>query len=65
MQSKGTLGSVVAGIIAIFLVLICLFYISFTWVTNKYEDRAEEIALAASNNDTKSDIYREIGRAHV
>ena len=30
MQSKGTLGSVVAGVIAIFLVLVCLFYLSFS-----------------------------------
>ncbi len=58
MQSKGTLGSVVAGIIAIFLVLVCLFYISFSWVTSHYEDKAEEVALAASGNDTKSDAYR-------
>ena len=35
MQSKGTLGSIVAGVIAIFLVLVCLFYLSFTFVTNK------------------------------
>ncbi len=58
MQSKGTLGSVVAGIIAIFLVVVCLFYISFTWVTSHYEDKAEAVALAASNGDTKSDAYR-------
>ena len=32
MQSKGTLGSIVAGVIAAFLVLVCLFYLSFTFV---------------------------------
>lgn len=37
MQSKGTLGSIVAGVIAIFLVLVCLFYLSFTFVSNKHE----------------------------
>ena len=38
MQSKGILGSVLAGIIAIFLVLVCAFYLSFSFVNNKYED---------------------------
>ena len=42
MQSKGKLGSVVAGVIAIFLVLVCLFYLSFTFVTSKYENAAAE-----------------------
>ena len=41
MQSKGTTGSAISGVIAIFLVLVCLFYLSFTWVTNRYE-RSEE-----------------------
>ena len=31
MQSKGSLGSVVAGVIAIFMVLICLFYLLSPW----------------------------------
>ncbi len=59
MQRKGTLGSVVAGIIAIFLVLVCLFYLSFSLVTNHYENKAEAYALAASNGDAKSDTFRE------
>lgn len=59
MQSKGTLGSVVAGVIAIFLVLVCLFYLSFTLVTNHYEDKAEAYALTASNGDNTADAYRE------
>ena len=41
MQSKGSLGSVVAGVIAIFMVLICLFYLSFSLVTNHYEKKAD------------------------
>ena len=49
MQSKGTLGSVVAGVIAIFLVIICLFYLSFSLVTNHYENKGEEYALARSS----------------
>ena len=44
MQSKGTLGSIIAGVIAIFLVLICLFYLSFTLVSNKEMSNAEQYA---------------------
>ena len=59
MQSKGKLGSVVAGIIAIFLVLICLFYLSFTVVTNHHESKAEAYAAqVAGEGNTKSDAYR-------
>lgn len=45
MQSKGTLGTLVSGIIAIFLVLVCLFYMSFSFVSSSYESKAEEYAL--------------------
>ena len=54
MQSKGSLGSVVAGVIAIFMVLICLFYLSFTVVTNHYENKAEEYAVAEAAKDNNS-----------
>ncbi len=48
-----------AGVIAIFLVLICLFYISFTLVGNRYENKAEAYALqAAGSQGTNSDTYR-------
>ncbi|MDE5785582.1 MAG: protein translocase subunit SecD [Duncaniella sp.] len=56
-MQKGSLGSVVAGVIAIFLVLICLFYLSFTVVTNHYEDKAEAFAqteAAKSGNDPET-----------
>ncbi len=64
MQSKGSLGSVVAGVIAIFMVLICLFYLSFTMVTNHYEKKASEYAAieaAKDNNspETKRKAYSE------
>ncbi len=64
MQSKGSLGSVVAGVIAIFMVLICLFYLSFTMVTNHYEKKATEYAeveAAKDNNssETKRKAYSE------
>jgi len=59
MQSNGKLGSIVAGVIAIFLVLICLFYISFTLVGNRYENKAEAYAQqAAGSQGTNSDTYR-------
>jgi len=52
MQSKGTLGSIVAGVIAIFLVIVCLFYLSFTVASNRFEEKAEAAALkvAGKNN---------------
>lgn len=59
MQSKGKLGSVVAGVIAIFLVLICLFYLSFTLVGNRYDDKAEAYAKEqAAKPGATSDTYR-------
>ena len=58
MQSKGTLGSIVAGVIAIFLVLVCLFYLSFTFVSNKHENAAKEYALVLSG-DNDDDAYNQ------
>ncbi|MDE6369957.1 MAG: protein translocase subunit SecDF, partial [Duncaniella sp.] len=54
MQSKGSLGSIVAGVIAIFMVLICLFYLSFTAVTNHWEGKAEEYAATEAAKDNNS-----------
>lgn len=51
MQSKGNLGSIVAGVIAIFLVIVCLFYLSFTFVSNKHENEAKTYALAISGDN--------------
>lgn len=50
MQSKGTLGSIVAGVIAIFLVIVCLFYLSFSVVTNNCENDAVEYAEKLSGD---------------
>lgn len=61
MQSKGKLGSILAGIIAIFLVLVCAFYLSFTFVNDSYEGNADAYALAASGgNDDQAynDAYK-------
>lgn len=54
MQSKGTLGSIIAGVIAIFLVLICLFYLSFTLVTSHHENKAEEYAAQMAGSEEKN-----------
>ena len=48
MQNKGTLGSIIAGVIAVFLVLVCLFYLSFSLVSNHYESKADEYALGVA-----------------
>lgn len=50
MQSKGKLGSILAGIIAVLLVLVCAFYLSFTFVNSKYETEADEYAKTAVEN---------------
>jgi len=54
MQDKGKLGSIVAGIIAIFLVFVCLFYLSFSFVSSSYESKAEKYALNVSGNNDDS-----------
>ncbi len=55
MQNKGKLGSVLAGVIAVFLILICAFYLSFTYVNSKYEDRAEAYAKTQSAHAANAD----------
>ena len=55
MQSKGKLGSILAGVIAIFLILVCAFYLSFTFVNSNYESKAEEYAKNASKNAANAD----------
>lgn len=66
MQSKGTLGSIIAGVIAIFLVLVCLFYLSFTLVSNKQEAKAEQYALAqAGTNGANSEQYNKAYKAYI
>lgn len=58
MQSKGTLGTTVSGIIAIFMVIVCLFYMSFSFVSSSYETKAEEYALKMAGKEGKeSETY--------
>ncbi len=66
MQSKGTLGSIVAGVIAIFLVLVCLFYLSFTVVTNNCEKDAVEYATkAAGEAGVDSEPYKQAYKNYI
>lgn len=55
MQNKGFIST-----IAILLVLICGFYLSFSLVTNHYEKKAKEYAVMMSKtNDETSDAYKQ------
>ena len=56
MQTKGFI-----RVITIALILICAFYLSFTFVSNHYQGVAEKKALAAAGiktPDTSNDKYR-------
>ena len=56
MQTKGFI-----RVITIALILICAFYLSFTFVSNHYQGIAEQKALAAAGlktADTSNDTYR-------
>jgi len=55
MQNKGFIST-----IAVLLVLICGFYISFSFVTNHYEKKAEEYAARiAGTTDVTNDAYKQ------
>ncbi|MBD5237781.1 MAG: protein translocase subunit SecD [Bacteroidales bacterium] len=55
MQNKGFIST-----IAILLVLICGFYISFSFVTSHYEKKAKEYAAAiAKTEDETNDVYKQ------
>jgi SecD/SecF fusion protein len=54
MQNKGFIST-----IAVLLILICGFYISFSFVTSHYETKAEEYAAArAGTTDATNDAYK-------
>ena len=55
MNSKGKLGSMLAGCIAVLMVLVCAFYLSFTFVNNSYEEDAVAYAKEASKNASNPD----------
>ena len=55
MQNKGFIST-----IAVLLVLICGFYISFSFVTSHYEKKAEEYAaMMAGTSDVTNDAYKQ------
>ncbi len=55
MQNKGFIST-----IAILLVLICGFYISFSFVTSHYEKKAREYAMSvAKTGDETNDVYKQ------
>ena len=54
MQSKGFI-----KVLAIGLLLVCAFYLSFTFVTRHYEGKAETYAQTiAKTTDTTNDTYK-------
>lgn len=66
MQNKGQLGSMIAGIIAVFLVAICLFYLSFTLVQSHYEGEAEKWAIEQVGVDnTGTDAYAKAKQKYI
>ena len=56
MQNKGFV-----KLIAVLLALICLFYMSFSWVANYHENKAEKIA--ALSGEEAGQNYLEQGIA--
>ncbi len=55
MQTKGFI-----RVITVALILICVFYLSFTFVSNSYQNKAEQIALAKAgikSPDTSNKAY--------
>lgn len=66
MQNKGTLGSVIAGVIAIFLVIVCVFYLSFSFASRHFEGKAADYALeVAGEAGVNSDQYNKAYKNYV
>jgi len=58
MQTKGFI-----RVLTYALILICLFYLSFTFVSNHYQNKAEQKALAAAGiktADTSNETYKAV-----
>ncbi|MBD5336640.1 MAG: protein translocase subunit SecD [Bacteroides sp.] len=55
MQNKGFIST-----IAVLLILICGFYISFSFITSHYEEKAKEYAaMMAKTDDVTNDVYKQ------
>lgn len=61
MQSKGFI-----RVLAVALVLVCAFYLSFSFVTRHYEGIAKEYAQAKANtDDTSDDTYKSYYKQYI
>ena len=61
MQNKGFIGT-----IAVLLILICGFYISFSFVTEAYEEEADAYAAKiAKTHDTANKNYKDSRKAYM
>ena len=61
MQNKGFIGT-----IAVLLILICGFYISFSFVTQKYEKEADEYATKiAKTSDAANESYKQARKEYM
>ena len=66
MQNKGTLGSVIAGVLAIFLDIVCLFYLSFSFASRHFEGKAADYAVkVAGEAGVNSDQYNKAYKNYV
>lgn len=61
MQNKGFIST-----IAVLLILICAFYISFSFVTKRYEKEADLYAQSiAKTTDTTNQLYKNARKAYI
>ena len=66
MQNNATLGSVIAGVIAIFLIIVCVFYLSFSFASRHFEGKAEQYAVkVAGEAGVNSDQYNKAYKNYV
>ena len=58
MQTKGFIKTITVA-----LILICAFYLSFTFVSNHYQNAGEQKAMAAAGiktPDTANEVYKTV-----
>ena len=61
MQTKGFI-----RVITVLLILICCFYLSFSFVTSKYEQKAAEYAAAMSGTtESANDLYKTYNKQYL
>ena len=61
MQTKGFI-----RVITVLLILICLFYLSFSFVTSKYEQNAAEYAAKMSGTtESANDLYKTYNKQYL